>query len=102
MAEIPDDIRKKARATADDIRQRFPHDHAEIIARAILAERERCAERVTSMLDVTGRIVAAGWRGNPNMSGDDRDFMGPMQRARHDQRVSEALSYIAAAIRKGE
>lgn len=48
---IPQDIREKARATADDIRQRFPHDHAEIIARAILAERERCERDVKESIE---------------------------------------------------
>lgn len=77
MAEIPDDIREKARATADDIRQRFPHDHAEIIARAILAERERGAQ-----------IAEA----------DARDYAA----YRDHWPLRDACARIASAIRKGE
>lgn len=63
--------------------------------------REECAAKIKSMTEAVSRIAAQGWRGNPNMSGDDRDFMGPMQRRRHDERISEAIDFIAAAIREG-
>jgi len=97
MAEIPEDIMQTARMCTTDGE----------IASALLAERqsataterERCAKTIIDMADIASKIVAQGWRGNPNMSGDDRDFMGPMQRRRHDDRILEAMSYIAAAIR---
>lgn len=54
--------------------------------------------RDPNLVDQVSRVLAAGWRGNPNMSGDDRDFMpGPMRR-RHDDRTATACEYIATAI----
>jgi hypothetical protein len=116
---IPQDLREKARSSAltavgmvcrnvvDQEDWSVEVDYVtEIIARAFHAERlatearvrEECADKVKSMADVASRIAALGWRGNPNMSGDDRDFMGPMQRRRHDERIAEALDYVAAAL----
>lgn len=53
MTEIPEDVMKAAYAlqTAPMVRVSFMSRHAaEVIARAILAERERCANLVRAML----------------------------------------------------
>ena len=109
--QIPEDIREKA---INACKLLFLENEGEFnipavedaIVRALNAERlatearvrEECAAKVKSMAEVASRIAALGWRGNPNMSGDDRDFMGPMQRRRHDERIAEALDYVAAAL----
>lgn len=43
MTDIPEDVMKTAELIADDIRGMLPHARPYIIARAIMAERERCA-----------------------------------------------------------
>ena len=64
-------------------------------------ERERCAKVAEDCADLIGRIMAAGWRGNPHMSGDDRNFMNGSQRRKHDDQSLAAAEHTAAAIRKG-
>jgi len=54
--------------------------------------------RDPKLIDQVSRGLAAGWRGNPNMSGDDRDFMHPSMRRRHDEKSADACEFIALAI----
>lgn len=71
------------------------------LERARREERERCAKVAEDCADMIGRIMGAGWRGNPHMSGDDRNFMHGAQRRRHDDQSLAAAEHTAAAIRKG-
>ncbi|WP_089177185.1 hypothetical protein [Bosea sp. AS-1] len=50
------------------------------------------------LIDQTSRLLAAGWRGNPNMSGDDRDFMTPSMRRRHDDKARSVVEFVAASL----
>ncbi|MBN9453294.1 MAG: hypothetical protein J0I42_15200 [Bosea sp.] len=53
---------------------------------------------VEAVIDQASRLMAAGWRGNPNMSGDDRDFMSPSMRRKHDDKVREVVEFVLAAL----
>jgi len=71
---------------------------------AIRAEEKRKALEEAAMVakaqaDMIGRIMSAGWRGNPHMSGDDRNFMQGSTRRLHDDRAFAAAEHCAAAIR---
>lgn len=66
------------------------------VARAAL---EKAAGAARAQADVLGRIMAAGHRGNPHMSGDDRNFMHGAARRRHDDQSLAAVEHIARAIR---
>jgi hypothetical protein len=50
-----------------------------------------------AVIDQASRLMAAGWRGNPNMSGDDRDFMTPSMRRRHDDKTRDIVEFVLAA-----
>lgn len=50
-----------------------------------------------ALVDQASRLMAAGWRGNPNMSGDDRDFMTPSMRRRHDEKVRAVVEFVLAS-----
>lgn len=60
---------------------------------------EEAADVAAAQWDAVGRIMAAGWRGNPHMSGDDRNFMYGAARRRIDDQAQEAAAHIAAVIR---
>lgn len=53
---------------------------------------------VEKVIDQASRMMAAGWRGNPNMSGDDRDFMTPSMRRRHDDKVRQVVEFVIASL----
>lgn len=61
--------------------------------------REEAAEAILAQADTIGRVMAAGWRGNPHMSGDDRNFMHAAQRRRHDDQSRFLAEHLADAIR---
>lgn len=44
MSDFPEDILKAARKTENDVSASWSHERVDIIARAILAERKRCAK----------------------------------------------------------
>lgn len=50
------------------------------------------------LLDRASRRMAAGWRGNPHISGDDRNFMHEFMRRRHDEKVRAALQAFCDTI----
>ena len=60
---------------------------------------EEAAEAILAQADTIGRIMAAGWRGNPHMSGDDRNFMHAAQRRRHDDQCRTLAEHLAATLR---
>jgi len=73
-------------------------DAAYAIARPLIAAEMAGVARDPKLIDQVSRGLAAGWRGNPNMSGDDRDFMHPSMRRRHDEKSADACEFIALAI----
>ncbi|MFC5423262.1 hypothetical protein ACFPOB_27330 [Bosea eneae] len=60
--------------------------------------KDTTAGGVEAVIDQASRLMAAGWRGNPNMSGDDRDFMPPSMRRKHDDKVRTVVEYVIAAL----
>lgn len=58
----------------------------------------RAAETVKGNADTITRFAASGWRGNPHMSGDDRNFMHSAQRRKHDERFQDVTAYLSEAI----
>lgn len=88
--------------TAKDGYPGIPVSKASVeIARALLpliAAELAGVARDPKLIDQVSRGLAAGWRGNPNMSGDDRDFMHPSMRRRHDEKSADACEFIAIAI----
>lgn len=73
-------------------------DAAYAIARPLIAAEMAGVARDPKLIDQVSRGLAAGWRGNPNMSGDDRDFMPPSMRRRHNEKSADACEFIALAI----
>jgi hypothetical protein len=59
------------------------------------------AENLDEIIDQASRLMAAGWRGNPHMSGDDRNFMSPSMRMRHDDKARAVVEFILQALRPG-
>lgn len=53
---------------------------------------------IAQLADQASRLMAAGWRGNPNMSGDDRDFMTAGMRRRHDERVRSVVDFVLSQV----
>lgn len=67
--------------------------------RAVLASAPAPASGgVDAVIDQASRLMGAGWRGNPNMSGDDRDFMSPSMRRRHDDKVRQVVEFVLASL----
>ena len=78
-----------------------PHKATRLCARAalpLIAAELAGVARDPKLIDQVSRGLAAGWRGNPNMSGDDRDFMHPSMRRRHNEKSADACEFIALAI----
>lgn len=58
MTEIPEDVMKAAREAVMPLLGWESPDGARIIARAIMAERERCAKKVEAGLGLTNTAIA--------------------------------------------